>query len=193
MLYEAAKLYTSTKAGIYYTLGITEHTTGTANVMNLSNLALLTGHVGIENAGINPLRGQNNVQGACDMGALPNTYPGYQDVANEKVHEFFEKFWNAKLSKVHGLRIPEMLDEAIAGNVKVMYVMGEDPVLSDPDANHVKKALESLDFLVVQDLFMSETAKFADVILPAACYAEKSTFTNTEERVQELERQWKLR
>lgn len=188
MLYEAAKLYTSTKkAGIYYTLGITEHTTGTANVMNLSNLALLTGHVGIENAGINPLRGQNNVQGACDMGALPNTYPGYQDVANEKVHEFFEKFWNAKLSKVHGLRIPEMLDEAIAGNVKVMYVMGEDPVLSDPDANHVKKALESLDFLVVQDLFMSETAKFADVILPAACYAEKDgTFTNTERRVQRV-------
>lgn len=188
ILYETAKLYTSTKkAGIFYTLGITEHTTGTANVMNLANLAMLTGHLGIENAGINPLRGQNNVQGACDMGALPNTYPGYQDVANDKVHEFFEKVWNAKLSKTHGLRIPEMLDEALAGNVKLMYVMGEDPVLSDPDANHVKKALESLDFLVVQDLFMSETAKFADVILPAACYAEKDgTFTNTERRVQRV-------
>ncbi|TCS87048.1 formate dehydrogenase major subunit [Keratinibaculum paraultunense] len=188
LLYETAKLYTSTKkAGIFYTLGITEHTTGTANVMNLANLAMLTGHLGIENAGINPLRGQNNVQGACDMGALPNIYPGYQDVASKESRKFFEKTWGVPLNPNYGLRIPEMLDEALKGNVKVMYIMGEDPVLTDADANHVKKALNSLDFLVVQDLFLTETAKFADVVFPAACYAEKDgTFTNTERRVQRV-------
>lgn len=188
MLYETAKLYTSTKkAGIYYTLGITEHTTGTANVMNLANLAMLTGHLGIKNAGINPLRGQNNVQGACDMGALPNTYPGYQDVNLEKNKEFFESYWKVKLESEHGLRIPEMFDEALEGNVKAMYVMGEEPVLTDPDANHVKRALNNLDFLVVQDIFLTETAKFADVVFPATCYAEKDgTFTNTERRVQRV-------
>lgn len=186
LLYEAAKLYTSTKkAGIFYTLGITEHTTGTANVMNLANLAMMTGHLGHENAGINPLRGQNNVQGACDMGALPNTFPGYQDVSEEKNIKFFEEFWDVKLNTNTGLRIPEMIDEAADGNLKAMYIMGEDPVLTDPDANHVKSSLENLDFLVVQDLFLTETAKFADVILPATCYAEKDgTFTNTERRVQ---------
>ncbi len=188
MLYETAKLYTSTKkAGIFYTLGITEHTTGTANVMNLANLAMLTGHLGVENSGINPLRGQNNVQGACDMGALPNTYPGYQNVMDEKSRKFFEEIWNVELSPNNGLRIPEMLDEAFAGNVKAMYIMGEDPVLTDPDANHVKKSLSSLDFLVVQDIFLTETAKFADVVLPATSYAEKDgTFTNTERRVQRV-------
>lgn len=188
MLYETAKLYTSTKkAGIFYTLGITEHTTGTANVMNLANLAMITGHLGIENSGINPLRGQNNVQGACDMGALPNTYPGYQNVIDEKNRKFFEEVWNIELNPNNGLRIPEMLDEAFAGNVKAMYIMGEDPVLTDPDANHVKKSLSNLDFLVVQDLFLTETAKFADVILPATSYAEKDgTFTNTERRVQRV-------
>ncbi len=188
ILYETAKLYTSTKkAGIFYTLGITEHTTGTANVMNLANLAMLTGHLGIENSGINPLRGQNNVQGACDMGALPNTFPGYQNLSEEKNITLFEEFWNVKLNPNNGLRIPEMLDEVLKGNVKAMYVMGEDPVLTDPDANHVKKSLENLDFLVVQDLFSTETAKFANVILPATCYAEKDgTFTNTERRVQRV-------
>ena len=188
MLYETAKLYTSTKkAGIYYTLGITEHTTGTANVMNLANLAMLTGHLGVENAGVNPLRGQNNVQGACDMAALPNTLPRYQSLSDKKKIKFFEKCWGVKLNPNNGLRVPEMLDEALSGNIKAMYVMGEDPVLTDPNANHVKKAMESLDFLVVQDLFMTETAKFADVILPAASYAEKDgTFTNTERRVQRV-------
>lgn len=188
LLYDTAKLYANTKkAGIYYTLGITEHTTGTANVMNLANLAMITGHLGIENAGINPLRGQNNVQGACDMGALPNTFPGYQSVTEGKTIDFFEDYWGVKLSGNNGLRIPEMLDEAYAGNVKAMYIMGEDPVLSDPDANHVKKALDNLDFLVVQDVFLSETAKFADVVLPATLYAEKDgTFTNTERRVQRV-------
>lgn len=188
VLYETAKLYATTeKAGIFYTLGITEHTTGTANVMNLANLAMITGHVGIESAGINPLRGQNNVQGACDMGALPNNFPGYKNIVDETAHAAFEKAWGVKLNNVNGLRIPEMLDNAHDGTVKGMYVMGEDPVLTDPDANHVKKALSNLDFLVVQDIFLTETAKFADVVLPATCYAEKEgTFTNTERRVQRV-------
>ena len=187
-LYEAAKLYAQTpKAGIYYTLGITEHTTGTSNVMNLANLALVTGHVGYENAGINPLRGQNNVQGACDMGALPNTYPAYQAVEDEKAIKFFSDFYGTEMNPKAGMRIPEMMDAAVDGQVHAMYVMGEDPVLSDPDANHVKKAMSSLDFLVVQEIFMSETAKFADVVLPATCYAEKDgTFTASERRVQRV-------
>jgi formate dehydrogenase alpha subunit len=187
-LYEAAKLYALTpKAGIYYTLGITEHTTGTANVMCLANLAMITGHVGVENAGINPLRGQNNVQGACDIGALPNLFPGYKDVTDPGSASIFSEAWGVDVPKNKGLRIPEMLDEALIGNVKAMYVMGEDPVLTDPDANHVRKAFDSLDFLVVQDLFMTETATYADVFLPAACYAEKDgTFTNTERRVQRV-------
>lgn len=188
VLYETAKLYTSTKkAGIFYTLGITEHITGTENVMSLANLAMLTGHLGIESSGINPIRGQNNVQGACDMAALPNTFPGYQSVSEEKNVKFFEDTWGVELSRTVGLRIPEMLDGAYDGDVKGMYVMGEDPVLTDPDANHVKKALENLDFLVVQDLFLTETAKFADVVFPATSYAEKDgTFTNTERRVQRV-------
>jgi formate dehydrogenase major subunit len=188
VLYETAKLYTSTKkAGIFYTLGITEHITGTDNVMSLANLAMLTGHLGIENAGINPIRGQNNVQGACDMATLPNVFPGYQSVADEKNVKFFEDLWKVKINRNKGLTIPEMFDAAAAGNLKAMYIMGEDPVLTDPDANHVKKALNNLDFLVVQELFMSETAKLADVILPATCYAEKDgTFTNTERRVQRV-------
>lgn len=187
-LYKTAELYAKTdKAGIFYTLGITEHTTGTANVMNLANLAMITGHLGKESSGINPLRGQNNVQGACDMGALPNTFPGYQNVVDQKSIDFFESAWGVKLNPITGLRIPEMLDEAYDGNIKAMYVMGEDPVLTDPDANHVKKAIENLEILVVQDLFMSETAKFADVIFPASSYAEKDgTFTNTERRVQRV-------
>ena len=188
LLYEVAKMYAQTdKAGIFYTLGITEHTTGTANVMNLANLAMLTGHVGKESSGINPLRGQNNVQGSCDMGALPNTYPGYPKVEDPKAREFFEKLWNTELSPHNGLRIPEMLDNAYDGSLKAMYVMGEEPVLTDPDANHVIAAMKNLDFLVVQDIFLTETAKLADVVFPATCYAEKEgTFTNTERRVQRV-------
>ncbi len=187
-IYKAAELYAKTeRAGIFYTLGITEHTTGTANVMNLANLAMITGHVGKEFSGVNPLRGQNNVQGACDMGALPNVFPGYQDVTDPEKIKFFEEQWEVTLNKRPGLRIPEMIDLALTGEVKAMYVMGEDPALTDPDLNHVWKALENLDFLVVQDLFITETARFADVILPAACYAEKDgTFTNTERRVQRV-------
>lgn len=188
LLYKAAELYAKTdKAGIFYTLGITEHTSGTENVMSLANLAMITGHLGKESSGINPIRGQNNVQGACDMGALPNVYSGYQSVTDDKFISFFEEKWQAKLDTEKGLTIPEMMDEALEGNVKGMYIMGEDPVLTDPDANHVRSALENLDFLVVQELFMSETAKLADVILPAACFTEKDgTFTNTERRVQRV-------
>lgn len=187
-IYEAARMYANAeRAGIFYTLGITEHTTGTSNVMNLSNLALLCGNIGIEGAGINPLRGQNNVQGACDMAALPNYFPGYHKVLEEENVKKFEEHWNCTLNRKMGLRIPEMLDCAAEGSVKAMYIMGEDPVLSDPDANHVKHAINSLDFLVVQDINMTETAKLADVVLPATCYAEKDgTFTASERRVQRV-------
>lgn len=187
-LHAAAELYAKTqRAGIFYTLGITEHTTGTANVMCLANLAMVTGHVGVEHAGVNPLRGQNNVQGACDMGALPNVFPGYKAISDPDNVALFEKAWNVKIPNTMGLRIPEMLDMALCGSLKAMYVMGEDPVLTDPDANHVRKSMEALEFLVVQDLFMTETATYADVFLPAACYAEKDgTFTNTERRIQRV-------
>ena len=187
-IFEAARMYASAeRAGIFYTLGITEHTTGTSNVMNLSNLALLCGNIGIEGGGINPLRGQNNVQGACDMAALPNYFPGYHKVLEEENVKLFEKHWDCTLNRNMGLRIPEMLDGAAEGSVKAMYIMGEDPVLSDPDANHVKHALNNLDFLVVQDINLTETAKLADVILPATCYAEKDgTFTASERRVQRV-------
>jgi formate dehydrogenase alpha subunit len=184
----AAELYAKTRrAGIYYTLGITEHTVGTANVMNLANLAMVTGHIGIEFAGINPLRGQNNVQGSCDVGALPNSFPGYPSVLDEAAKEKFSAAYGVPMPDRIGLRIPEMFDAAVAGDLKAMFIMGEDPVLTDADANHVRKAMESLDFLVCQNLFMTETAKYADVFLPAACYAEKDgTFTNTERRVQRV-------
>lgn len=187
-LRKTARMYaTHKKAGIFYTLGITEHTAGSHNVMSLANLALVTGHVGIESAGVNPLRGQNNVQGACDLGALPNTYPGYQPVESPKSIRFFTELWGVPVNEHNGLRIPEMMDGAHAGTVKAMYVMGEDPVLSDPDANHVRAAFEAMDFVVVQEIFMSETAHYADVIFPAACYAEKDgTFTASERRVQRV-------
>lgn len=188
-LYEVARLYATTKkAGIFYTLGITEHTTGTANVMNLANLAMLTGHLGTECSGVNPLRGQNNVQGACDMAALPNYFPGYKQAFDPFVIEEYEERWGVELNTNPGLRIPEMLDSAYANDgIKAMIVMGEDPVLTDPDANHVRKALENLEFFVSQNIIMSESSKLADVVLPAACYAEKDgTFTNTERRVQRV-------
>lgn len=186
LLFEAARLYaTSGRAAIFYTLGITEHTCGTDNVMSLANLAMVTGNVGKPSAGVNPLRGQNNVQGACDMGALPNVLPGYQQVKWPDIREKFGKAWGVRLPDKAGLMLPDMFDAAVRGDLKAMFIMGEDPVLSDADAHHVRHGLESLDFLVVQNLFLTETAKLADVILPAASFAEKEgTFTNTERRVQ---------
>ncbi|EGW40473.1 formate dehydrogenase subunit alpha [Desulfosporosinus sp. OT] len=185
-LEQAARIYaTAERAMIFYTLGITEHTTGTDNVMSLANLAMLTGNVGKKYSGVNPLRGQNNVQGSCDMGALPGDYPGYQKVVNPQVQMKFEEAWGVSLDPNAGMMLPDMFPAAIRKDLRAMYIMGEDPVITDADANHVRKGLESLDFLVVQDIFMSETAKLADVVLPGASFAEKTgTFTNAERRVQ---------
>lgn len=187
-LYAVARLYATTdKAMLFYTLGITEHICGTRNVMSTANLAMLTGHVGRPGTGVNPIRGQNNVQGACDMGALPNVYPGYQAVINEDIKAKFEKAWGVPLSGKMGLKIPEMFEAAHEGKVKAMYILGENPVLTDPDANHIRGALAALDFLVVQELFLTETAEYADVILPAASFAEcDGTFTSSERRVQRV-------
>jgi formate dehydrogenase alpha subunit len=185
---QAARLYAKAeRASIIYSMGITQHTTGTDNVLSLANLAMLTGNVGKRSTGVNPLRGQNNVQGACDLGALPNVYSGYQQVANPVVQEKFEKAWGVSLSPVPGLTVVEMLHGAEDGSIRGMYMMGENPFLSDPNVNRVKKDLEALEFLAVQDIFLSDTARYADVVLPAASFAEKEgTFTNTERRVQLL-------
>ena len=186
----AARMYADgDKAGIYYTMGITQHSHGTDNVYALANLALMTGNLGKESAGVNPLRGQNNVQGASDMGCLPNIYPGYQRVTVPTVRQKFENLWNARLSDREGMTATEMIAAAEGGGLKALYIMGENPVLSDPDVAHTVKALTSLDFLVVQDIFMTETAELAHVVLPAASFAEKvGTFTNTDRRVQRLRR-----
>jgi len=186
----AARLYArADRAGIYYTMGITQHTSGTDNVCALANLALLTGNLGKAGAGINPLRGQNNVQGASDMGCNPVYYPGYQPVADEGNRKKFEEIWGTPLSLTPGLTATEMPAAILEGKLKGMWIMGENPILSDPNSSHVKKALEQLDTLVVQDIFLTETAELADVVFPAASFAEKDgTFTNTERRVQRVRR-----
>lgn len=185
---KAARMYAKAdKASIIYCMGITQHTTGVNNVVSTSNLAMLCGNFGKDSTGVNPLRGQNNVQGACDMGALPATYPGYQPVGKPEVIEKFEKAWGAKVSPKAGLTIPEMMDGVGNGSMKFLYIMGENPMVSDPDTNHVKHSLEHAEFLVVQDIFLTETAQLADVVLPAAAFAEKDgTFSNTERRVQRV-------
>ncbi len=185
---KAAKIYgEGDRSAIYYCMGITQHSTGTESVMSIANLAMLTGNIGKEGTGVNPLRGQNNVQGACDMGGLPNVYPGYQPVANPDIKRKFDQAWGVDLSDENGLTLPEMMDNALRKSLKMIYIMGENPMVSDPDTTHIKKALESLDFLVVQDIFMTETAELADVVLPATAYAEKDgTFVNTERRVQRI-------
>ncbi len=185
---KAARIYASgDKAAIYYAMGITQHSQGTNHVKSIANIAMMCGNVGKESAGINPLRGQNNVQGACDMGGLPNVYPGYQKVFNKEVQAKFEKAWAVKLDDKVGLSIPHILNGAYDKLIKFLYIMGENPMVSDPDTTHVKASLNNLDFLVVQDLFMTETAELADVILPASSYAEKDgTFTNTERRIQKI-------
>jgi len=173
------------RASIVYCMGITQHTTGVDNVKSLANLAMLTGNVGKESTGVNPLRGQNNVQGACDMGGLPNVYPGYQAVNVIDNQVKFEKAWNAKLSDQIGLTIPGILAGLADGSVKALYAIGENPMVSDPDASHVEKALKNAELLVVQDIFLTETAQLAHVVLPGTSFAEKDgTFTNTERRVQ---------
>jgi formate dehydrogenase alpha subunit len=185
---EAARLYATCKpASIIYAMGITQHSHGTDNVMAVANLAMLAGNMGRPSAGVNPLRGQNNVQGACDMGALPNVYTGYQRVDNPDLQKKFETAWGCALISSPGLTLTEILDAAYDGKIKAAYVMGENPILSDADANHTEKALKNLEFLVVQDLFLTETARLADVVLPAVSFAEKDgTFTNTERRIQRV-------
>ena len=184
-LRKAARIYAKAdKAPIIYCLGVTEHSTGTEGVMSMSNMAMMVGKLGRSGCGVNPLRGQNNVQGACDMGALPTDFPGYQKVANPEVMAKFEKAWGCELNHQTGLHATDVFPAAIDGHVKGLYIYGEDPVVTDPDTNHIIKALNSLDFFVIQELFMTETAKYADVILPGVSYAEKEgTFTNTERRV----------
>ena len=185
---KAALLYArGSKPSIFYTMGITQHSHGTQNVFAIANLALMTGNLGRESTGVNPLRGQNNVQGSTDMGCIPNQYTGYQRVDLPAIREKFESAWGAKLSDKPGLTATEMTNAAHEGKLKALYIMGENPVISDPDITHTKKALKNLDFLVVQDIFMTETAELADVVLPTACFAEKDgTFTNTERRLQRV-------
>ncbi len=185
---EAAKVYASMgPSSIIYAMGITQHTHGTDNVLAISNLAMLTGNIGKKSSGVNPLRGQNNVQGACDMGALPNFFPGYQKVLEETVIKKFESAWECKLSNKTGITLTEIIDAIDRKKVKALYLVGENSLLSEPDANHVKEALKKLEFFVAQDVFLSETACLADVVLPAASFAEKDgTFTNTERRIQRV-------
>ncbi|HIQ19980.1 MAG TPA: formate dehydrogenase subunit alpha [Planctomycetes bacterium] len=187
---QAARIYATRKPGaIFYSMGITQHTHGTDNVLATSNLALLTGNVGRTSSGVNPLRGQNNVQGACDMGALPNVYPGYQKVSDPDVQAKFERAWDGPLSPNPGLALTEMFDAIDQGRLKALYLMGENPALSEADANHAREALEKLEFFVSQDIFLTESNRMAHVVLPAASFAEKDgTFTNTERRVQRVRR-----
>ena len=185
---DAARIYAAYKpASILYAMGITQHTHGTDNVLATSNLALLTGNVGKPSTGVNPLRGQNNVQGACDLGALPNVYPGYQKVDNHQVKRKFESAWDCSLNDSPGITHTEIFDAAYQGKIKALYLVGENPILSEANAKHVEAAINKLNFFVVQDIFLSETAKLADVVLPAVTFAEKDgTFTNTERRVQRI-------
>jgi formate dehydrogenase alpha subunit len=184
----AARIYgTAGSAAIVYAMGITQHSHGTEHVLAISNLALLTGNLGRPGTGVNPLRGQNNVQGACDVGALPDVYSGYQRVADEAARARMSAVWGVALSSVPGLALTEAVDRMLEGGIKGLVVMGENPLLSDPDITHAEEALRKLDFLVVQDIFLSETAALADVVLPAASFAEKDgTFTNTERKVQRV-------
>ncbi|MFH1848157.1 MAG: formate dehydrogenase subunit alpha [Candidatus Omnitrophota bacterium] len=185
---KAARIYAENKpASIIYAMGLTQHTHGTDNVLATSNLALLTGNIGEPSSGVNPLRGQNNVQGACDMAALPNVYPGYQKVSDPEKRKKFEQAWGVSLPDKPGLTHVEIFDAICDGKIKAMYLVGENPVLSEANSTHVKEAIEKIEFLVAQDIFLSETAKLADVVLPAASFAEKDgTFTNTERRVQRV-------
>jgi formate dehydrogenase alpha subunit len=188
LIAEAARLYAeNAPASILYAMGITQHTHGTDNVLAISNLALLTGNVGQPSNGVHPLRGQSNVQGACDMGALPNVYPGYQKVDLPEVKAKFEHAWGVELDDLPGLTHLEILNGVTGGRIKAIYLVGENPALSEADATHAQEAMDQVDFLVVQDIFMTESARYADVVLPAVTFAEKDgTFTNTERRVQRV-------
>lgn len=185
---EAARLYAqASNSSILYAMGITQHATGTNNVLALANLAMVTGQIGKPSSGVNPLRGQNNVQGACDMGGLPNFYTGYQRVDDDAMRQKFERAWGVLLSPRPGLTLMEMMKGVADGKVRALFILGENPLLSDPNANKVKEELKHLDLLVVQDIFLSETAELAHVVLPGVSFAEKDgTFTNTERLVQRV-------
>jgi predicted molibdopterin-dependent oxidoreductase YjgC len=188
LIRQAAEMYARGEpSAIFYTLGITEHTCGTENVQNLANLAMLTGQIGKPSSGVNPLRGQNNVQGGCDMGAMHGDFPGYQKVANEEIRLKFAEAWDVEIPTNKGGRIPDFIEAADDGELRGFYVFGEDPATSEPNQAKVIASLEKLEFLAVQEIFMTETAKLADVVLPATTFAEKDgTFTNTERRVQRV-------
>jgi len=185
-LYQAAEIMGTHKPmPVFWAMGITQHITGVRNVMNMANLQMLLGNMGIPGGGVNPLRGQNNVQGACDMGGLPNVYPGYQPVTSDEIRQKFEAAWGVSLSNKVGLTVTEMIPNILEGKTKALYIMGEDPLMSDPDTNHIRRCMDECDFIVLQDIFPTETSPYADVLLPAVSFAEKSgTFTNTERRIQ---------
>lgn len=184
----AARIYAQAERGaILYAMGITQHTTGVDNVLSCANMAMLTGNVGRPGTGVNPLRGQNNVQGACDLGGLPNVYSGYQPVTNEAVRAKFAEAWGYAPPAQIGLTITQMVDGALHGDIRALYVLAENPMLSDPDLNHVREALERCEFLVVQDIFPTETVQLADVVLPGVSFAERDgTFTGTDRRIQRV-------
>ena len=190
LIIEAAQVYGQAgNAAIFWAMGITQSSHGVDNVQALANLALLTGNFGKLGSGVNPLRGQNNVQGACDMGGLPNVITGYQPVIDENVRAKFENAWqtSVKIPGKSGLTVTELMNGVLDGRIKALYIMGENPLLSDPNMNHVAHALNEIEFLVVQDIFLNETAQLADVVLPGVSFAEKEgTFTNTERRVQHV-------
>ena len=183
-LRKMAELYAKNKpAALLYAMGITQHTTGVDNVKSCANLAMLTGNVGFASTGVNPLRGQNNVQGACDMGGLPNVFTAYQPVADEAANKKFSEFWGKDLPKKPGLTILEMFNGIDEGKIKALYIVGENPMVTDPDLHHVESALKKLEIFIIQDIFMTQTARLAQVVLPGTSFAEKDgTFTNTERR-----------
>jgi predicted molibdopterin-dependent oxidoreductase YjgC len=185
-LYQAAEILALNRPmAVMWAMGITQHIVGVRNVMDLANLQMLLGNMGVPGGGVNPLRGQNNVQGACDMGGLPNVYPGYQAVPLEAARVKFEQAWGVTLSPTVGLTLTEMIPAIPEGKVRALYILGEDPVMSDPDSSHIRHCLGSCDFIVLQEIFPSETAVFADVLLAGVSFAEKTgTFTNTERRIQ---------
>jgi formate dehydrogenase alpha subunit len=187
-LYQAAEILGTNKPmAVMWAMGITQHITGVRNVMSLANLQMLLGNIGLPGGGVNPLRGQNNVQGACDLGGLPNVYPGYQTVTVEAARQKFEAAWGVPLSDQVGMTVTEMIPAAGEGKVKALYILGEDPVLSDPDSAHIRHCLETCDFIVLQEIFPTESSAYADVLLPGVSFAEKDgTFTNTERRIQRV-------
>jgi formate dehydrogenase major subunit/formate dehydrogenase alpha subunit len=185
-IYRATEILALNKPmSVIWAMGITQHIVGVSNVMNLANLQMLLGNMGVEGGGVNPLRGQNNVQGACDMGGLPNVYPGYQNVTSIEARKKFEEAWGVSLPDKVGLTTTEMVSGTENGEIRALYILGEDPVMSDPNTGHIRHCLERCEFLVLEEIFPSETSVYADVLLPGVSFAEKTgTFTNTERRVQ---------